>query len=653
MQFVIYLTLALDIFLFVYAHKKHILEVAAHYRLAFFLQRIKHMFVFKSALNSKLLILLLICLIAVGTLSRKDKDIKPRQAIIYPLSSGLFLFFGSLWFCGKNGELVLPLTSWYDIGYSCSALSGAILIHLAMDNISKIISSAVGKDKWNLEQESFMQSKRVRLSPASVNIPMLFYYRHKIHQGWINLDNIFRGTLLIGTPGAGKSFGVVAPFIRQLMAKEFTLCVYDFKYPDLARITYYHYLLARKQHPGKHPAFHVINLNEVERSRRINPLRRDFIQTLAEALETAEGLVEALKKGDKSGGGSDQFFTQSAINFLAACIYFFSRYADGKYSTLPHVLAFLNCSYEEIFNALFSEPELGSLLSPFTNAYKAKAFNQLEGQIGTLKIFISRMATKETFWVFSGDDFNLKISDPQQPGILVLANDPGTQNINSACYSLVINRLCRLINSRGNLPCGLIIDELPTLFIHRIENLIATARSNKVAVLIGLQELPQFHQQYGKETATTIAAVVGNILSGAVRNKETLEWLERLFGKVKQTGESLSIDRTKTSVSISEKMEPLIPAGKIAALKAGELVGLIAGGRSSSYNGKFESSAVNCRVNLDLKAIAQEERQYQPTPVFYNFLGKKEQVLQRNFQRINQEVESIIATFAPAKATMY
>lgn len=390
--------------------------------------------------------------------------------------------------------------------------------------------------------------------------------------------------------------------------------------------------------------FHVLNLNQLENSQRINVLRPDYILTLADASETAEALVEALKKGDKSSG-SDQFFTQSAVNFLSACIYFFSRYENGRYSTLPHILSFLNCSYDQIFAALLSNAELSSLLSPFMSAYRAKAFDQLEGQIGTLKIFISRLATKETFWVFSGDDFSLKISDPSSPSTLILANDPNTQNINSACYSVVLNRLIRLINSKGNLPSALLLDELPTIYVHRIENLIATARSNKVAVLMGLQELPQFQQQYGKEVASTICAVVGNVLSGSVRNKETLDWLEKLFGKVKQTSESLSIDRNKTSISLSEKLEHLIPSGKIASLKAGEFVGMLAGDTDESYNGSFSPSVINCKVNLDLKKIANEESQYPKMPVYYDFKGKKEQILSENFQRINAEVAMLISRF--------
>jgi hypothetical protein len=641
LQALIYVSVALDLLIFVFGRNPFLLN---HPALAILLARFARLSIYRSPVCSKLFTVLLICLTSIGTLSRKQLDINPQKAIVYPLLIGLTSSFGGIWFYGHWGPPVLWSASWYGLAYACCSLSGAMLIHLATDNISKIISANLGKDKWNVEGESFMQPTNPGKSPYAVNIPMLFYYKKRVREGFIVIDNIFRGCILIGTPGSGKTFGVVNPYIRQLIAYQFALCLYDFKYPDLARLAYYRYRLARQQ--GKCPGygFHVINLTTVEKSRRINVLRKDYIQTLADASETAEALVEALKKGDKSGG-SDQFFTQSAVNFLAACIYFFSQYADGKYSTFPHVLAFLNCSYEEIFNTLLSNPELSSLLSPFMSAYHSRAFDQLEGQIGTLKIFISRLATKETFWVFSGDDFNLKISDPKHPSILVLANDPNTQNINSACYSVVLNRLTRLVNSKGNLPVGLIIDEVPTLFIHRIENLIATARSNQVAVLMGLQELPQFQQQYGKDTSNTIISVVGNVLSGSVRNKETLDWLERLFGKVKQTTESLSVDRNKTSLSLSEKIEPLIPAGKIAALKAGELVGMLAGDAVEKFTGLYETSAVNCRVNLDLNAIREEENAYADLPDYYDFKNKKTEILTANFLKINWEVQELVKSF--------
>lgn len=602
--------------------------------------------IYGSLIYSKLATFSIICLVSIGTLAKKEKDLDPKKNIVYPLAIGLLLFFGSIAFRGRASPDVFPYTSWYDFLYMLCSLIGALVASVAMDNISKIIRSGLGKDKWNIEAESFMQPTRKIDSAYSVNIPMLFYFKGIVRQGWVNITNVFRGTMVIGTPGSGKSFSVVNPFIRQLIAKEFAVCVYDFKFPDLGQIAYYHYLLAKQQGKLAGFDFHVINLNEVEKSRRINPWRGDYIRSLADAAETAEGLVQALRKGEKPAG-TDQFFTQSAINFLASCIYFLSKYRGGKLSSLPHVLALLNRSYEEIFGALVSEPELRSLLSPFMSAYNAKAFDQLEGQIGTLKIFIGRLATKETFWVFSGDDFDLKISAKEKPGMLVLANDPNTQNINSACYSIVINRLTKLINAKGNLPSALIVDEVPTLFIHKVENLIATARSNKVAVLLGLQELPQFNQQYGKETAATITSVIGNVLSGSVRNKETLEWLERLFGKSKQIGEGLSIDRNKTSSSLNEKLEALIPAGKIASLNSGEMVGVLAAEAQASYTGQFQTSAVHCRINLDLQALREEEDNYRLLPVYYDFCGKKEETLKANFSRISQEIQELVGKFKP------
>jgi len=638
LQCLIYFAIALEISVFVYLGAPFwgIFNVG--------LIKIKTIIIYRELIYSKLSILLLICLVSIGTLSKKQMDFDPKTKVVYPLTLGLVFYFGSVLFYGKLGRFLFAYTTVMDLTYMVLSLIGAILISVSMDNVSKIIRSGLGKDKWNIEAESFMQQVKKIENPYSVNIPMLFYYKRRVREGWVNIVNPFRASLLIGTPGSGKSFSVVNPFIRQMIAKSFAVCLYDFKFPDLGKIAYYHFLQGKKKGNLKDFNFHVINLTDVEKSRRINPFRCDYITMLADASETAEGTVEALKKGDKASG-SDAFFTQSAINFLASCIYFMSRYEKGKYSSLPHVMAFLNRSYEEIFSVLFTNPELVSLLSPFKSAFTAKAFDQLEGQIGTLKIFMSRMATKETFWVFSGDDFSLKISDPSSPGILVLANDPNTQNINSTCYSVVINRLTRLINSKGNLPSAILLDECPTIFVHRIENLIATGRSNKVAVLIGMQELPQFKQQYGKDTAATITSVVGNVLSGSARNKETLDWLERIFGKSKQVGESISIDRSKLSKSISEKLEVLIPAGKITSLGAGELVGLLATDADGKYTGEYETSAINCKINLDIKEIKKEEEGYVELPVFYDFGGKKEEILTRNFLRINQEIEMLVASF--------
>lgn len=614
------------------------------------LKNFSKMSFFYPPIHAKFATLILIGLVAIGTKAKKKRDLKIATEIVIPMVLGLLMIFSSLIWQNEAGNTtipkILPGLNLYQMMYAVLSFLGAVILQMGADSISKLMQQKMGKDRWNVEEESFDQNQQLVETETSINIPYLFRFQKTIKKGWMNI-NPFRGTMVIGTPGSGKSFGVINPAIRQMIGKGFCLCIYDFKFPDLAQIAYYHYLLKKSKDKDYQHQFHVINLNDVEKSKRVNPFRKEYIQTLAEAQEMAESMVSSLQKGgSSSGGGSDAFFTQSAINFLSSCIYFFATLENGKYSDLPHILSFMNRSYKEIFDALFTNEEILSLLSPFKTAYDNKAFDQLEGQIGTLKIFMSRLATKESFWVFSGDEVELKITDRENPSILILASDPGTQDINSALYSSVLNRTLRLINSKHNLPGGIIADEFPTIYIHKIDNVVATARSSRVAVLLGLQEIPQLRQFYKKEVADTISAIVGNILSGSARDKNTLDWLEKLFGKIKQKSYSQSISQQGTTTSINEKMDNMIPAGKIAALKTGEMVGMIAQGEENDTE-EYKTSAVNGKINLDLRAIKNEEQNYVKMPVYYSFADKtgkdrKDEVLMTNFRKINKEVELIV-----------
>ena len=608
---------------------------------------------FSPPITAKIATIVLIALVATGTKAKKKKDLNIVKAIIIPIIIGIALMFSSLAFVVEAGDTTIPKIfpgfSLYQIIYATLAILGTIFTQVGADSISKYMQNKMGKDRWNVEEESFDQNQELVESETSINIPYVFRYKKKNNKGWINI-NPFRGTMVIGVPGSGKSFGIINPAIRQMIAKNFCLCIYDFKFPDLGKIAYYHYLLKKSTDENYKHNFYVINLDDVEKSKRINPFKKEYIGTLAEAQEMAESMVSALQKGGASaGGGSEQFFTQSAINFLSSCIYFFATLENGKYSDLPHLLSFMNRSYKEIFDSLFTHEELHSLLSPFKSAYDNKAFDQLEGQVGTLKIFLSRLATKESFWVFSGDEVELKITDKENPSIVILASDPGTQDINSALYSSVLNRILRLINSKENMPGGIIADEFPTIYIHKIDNVVATARSNRVAVMLGLQEIPQLKQFYKKEVADTISSIVGNILSGAARDKNTLEWLEKMFGKIKQKTYSQSISQQGTTTSINEKMDFMIPAGKIAALRTGEMVGMIAQGEENDTE-EYKTSAISGKINLDMTKIKEEEKNYIKMPTYYSFKDKlgadrKDDVLMTNFRRINKEIEILVNEF--------
>ena len=633
----IYITVCIEILLFVhFPFSEQIMPL---------LSKMAKIPIYSNILYSKLFTFFIIMVTCIGTRSKKDLELDPTKQIIFPLIFGFIMFFGSICFLffKEKGETSLE---WYNIAYIILSIIGATLINSALDNISKRIKSNFMKDRFNIENESFEQSKDKVETEFSVNIPMKFFYNRKWHNGWLNICNCFRGTFVIGTPGSGKSFSVINSFIRQHSAKGFAEVVYDFKFPELAKIAYYNY--QKNKQLGKIPSnfkFNVINFSDIEYSRRINPLKREYIEILADATETAEALYESLQKGDKGSGGNSDFFKTSAVNLLAASIYFWSRYENGKYSDLPHVLAFLNQEYDVLFKVLFSEPELKSLVSPFEAAYKSGAVDQLEGQMASLKVQLSRLATKESFWVFSGNDFNLKVSDKKDPSYLIIANNPKTQSMNSALNALIINRLTRLVNTKGNYPTSIIVDECPTLYFYQLATLLSTARSNKVSICLGLQELPQLEEQYGKATAKTITSIIGNTLSGQAKAPETLDWLQKLFGKVKQVKEGVTIRRNETTINMNEQMDFVIPASKISSLQAGTLVGQVALDFGQEDN--FPTAMYHCKTNLDLKKIKKEEEAYKELPKVYNFgtADNREKLLQKNFKRIYDEVETVIEQY--------
>lgn len=637
MQAFIYITVCIEILLFVhFPFSEQIMPL---------LSKMAKIPIYSNILYSKLFTFFIIMVTCIGTRSKKDLELDPTKQIIFPLIFGFIMFFGSICFLffKEKGETSLE---WYNIAYIILSIIGATLINSALDNISKRIKSNFMKDRFNIENESFEQSKDKVETEFSVNIPMKFFYNRKWHNGWLNICNCFRGTFVIGTPGSGKSFSVINSFIRQHSAKGFAEVVYDFKFPELAKIAYYNY--QKNKQLGKIPSnfkFNVINFSDIEYSRRINPLKREYIEILADATETAEALYESLQKGDKGSGGNSDFFKTSAVNLLAASIYFWSRYENGKYSDLPHVLAFLNQEYDVLFKVLFSEPELKSLVSPFEAAYKSGAVDQLEGQMASLKVQLSRLATKESFWVFSSNDFNLKVSDKKDPSYLIIANNPKTQSMNSALNALIINRLTRLVNTKGNYPTSIIVDECPTLYFYQLATLLSTARSNKVSICLGLQELPQLEEQYGKATAKTITSIIGNTLSGQAKAPETLDWLQKLFGKVKQVKEGVTIRRNETTINMNEQMDFVIPASKISSLQAGTLVGQVALDFGQEDN--FPTAMYHCKTNLDLKKIKKEEEAYKELPKVYNFgtADNREKLLQKNFKRIYDEVETVIEQY--------
>lgn len=588
---------------------------------------------FGNILYTKLFALLFLALSCLGTKGVKEEKITWRK-IVTVLSVGSALFF-------FNGRLLdVPLPPAACAGFYIFTLSaGYICLLMGGVWVSRLLKNSLMDDVFNNENESFMQETRLLANDYSVNLPTRFYYNKCWNGGWINIVNPFRATIVLGTPGSGKSYAVVNQFIKQQIEKGYTQYIYDYKFPDLSEIAYNH-LLSHQQGYKKVPTFYVINFDDPRRSHRCNPIHPDFMTDISDAYESAYTIMLNLNKTWATRQGD--FFVESSVVLFAAIIWYLRIYDKGRCCTFPHAIEFMNKRYEDIFPILTSYAELENYLGPFMDAWLGGAQDQLQGQIASAKIPLSRMISPQLYWVMSGDDFTLDINNPEDPKILCVGNNPDRQNIYGAALGLYNSRIVKLINKKGQLKSSVIIDELPTIYFKGLDNLIATARSNKVAVLLGFQDFSQLKRDYGDKEAAVVMNTVGNIFSGQVVG-ETARTLSERFGKVLQKRQSMTINRNDKSTSISTQMDNLIPASKISTLTQGMFVGSVA----DNFDERIEQKIFHAEIVVDSEKVKAETALYEKIPVITNFIDEEgvdrmEETIKQNYDRIKAEAAEIV-----------
>ena len=588
---------------------------------------------FSSILWTKLFCVVFLALSCLGTKGVKEEKITWSK-IWTVLFSGFAFFFLNWWLLvlpiGKVGAATLYIFT-LSVGYICLLMGGVWMSRLLKNNLMD--------DVFNTENESFMQETRLMENEYSVNLPTRFYYKKKWNKGWINVVNPFRASMVLGTPGSGKSYAIVNNYIKQQIEKGFAMYIYDYKFPDLSEIAYNHLLHHLDAYKVK-PQFYVINFDDPRKSHRCNPINPAFMTDISDAYESAYTIMLNLNRSwiQKQG----DFFVESPIILLAAIIWFLKIYENGKYCTFPHAIEFLNRPYAQIFPILTSYDELANYLSPFMDAWEGGAQDQLQGQIASAKIPLSRMISPALYWVMTGDDFSLDINNPNEPKVLVVGNNPDRQNIYSAALGLYNSRIVKLINKKKQLKSSVIIDELPTIYFRGLDNLIATARSNKVAVCLGFQDFSQLTRDYGDKESKVIQNTVGNVFSGQVVG-ETAKTLSERFGKVLQQRQSMTINRNDKSTSISTQMDSLIPASKISNLTQGMFVGAV----SDNFDERIDQKIFHAEIVVDSAKISAEMKVYKPIPAIANFKNEDDSdnlkvIIETNYRKVKQEIHSLV-----------
>jgi len=581
--------------------------------------------IFKSILIVKSVAIAFLIVSLIGTKGKKAENIKLSTAITYSLL-GLTLYYSS-------GILFNLQVSYLLIAafYISVTTIGFLLFLTGVSMMYRIINVNLNKDIFNDENETFPQEERKLENEYSINLPAKYYLKRKERNSWINIINPFRGSLVMGTPGAGKSYFVIRHIITQHIKKGFTMFLYDFKYDDLSKIAYNTLLNNSKAYPVK-PKFFVINFEDLNRSHRCNPLDPASMWDITDAMESSRTFMLGLNREWIKKQGD--FFVESPINFVTALIWFLKKYEDGKYCTLPHAIELAQVDYKFLFALLKTEPEIEVLINPFISAWQNEAYDQLEGQIASAKISMARLVSPSLYYVLSGNDFSLDLNNPKDPKIICMGNNPLKQQVYGAVLSLYIARTIKLVNQKNKLKCNLIFDEFPTIYFNNIDSLIATARSNKVATTLAVQDYSQLKKDYGREQAEVIMNIVGNILSGQVTG-DTAKQLSERFGKIMQERQSITINSQDTSISKSTQLEFAVPASKIATLSSGEFVGLVA----DDPDNKIDLKVFHNEIINDHLGVKAEETAYKELPVVRQI---DSDMIMANYLSIKKDIELII-----------
>ena len=584
--------------------------------------------IFSNFVKSKLIALGFLIISLLGAKGRKDEKLNYKTAFAY-LITGLLLYFASY----LSMMLQLPAQEKTIVYISITAI-GFLLILSGGTLLSRIIKSKFNnKDIFNKENETFPQEERLLENEFSINLPARYHLKNKVRNSWINIINPFRAIMVLGTPGAGKSYFVIRHVITQHIRKGFTMFVYDFKFDDLSRIAYNAWL-KNKHRYAKPPKFYVINFDDLTRSHRCNPLEPSAMTDITDAAESARTILMGLNREWIKRQGD--FFVESPINFLTAVIWYLKKYKDGEFCTLPHVIELMQADYDSLFTLFRTEAakECEVLINPFLNAYLNDVMEQLEGQIASAKVAMARLSSPQLYYVLSGNDFNLDVNNPDDPKVVCMGNNPQKIQIYGAVLSLYVTRLVKQVNKKGKLKSSLVFDEFPTIYLNNMDSLIATARSNKVSTCLGIQDFSQLRKDYGREQADVIMNITGNIVAGQVTG-DTAKQLSERFGKIMQDRESYSINSGDTSISRSKQLEAAIPPSKISALSSGEFVGMVA----DDPDNKIDLKAFHCEIINDHEALKREEENYKEIEVIRKLDNS---MVQRNYFQIKQDIQDII-----------
>lgn len=389
--------------------------------------------------------------------------------------------------------------------------------------------------------------------------------------GETEILNPYAGTFISGGAGSGKSKSLIEPLIKEAGKKGYTGVIYDFKFPELAGYV-------ETAYKNSDVARYYFNFEDLTRSHRINPIAPELMTKEAYAREFAYTILVNLNPQMIS---KPDFWSDNATTLLAS-IFWYLREKYPTYCTLPHAISMvLQPNLDALLRELQSIPKCAEMIAPILTAYFQGADNQLAGVLSSLQISLSKINSDEVYYLMSESDFSLELNNSDKKGILTIGNNPQLSSTYAPLIGLILTSVSKQLNRQGKEKSVFMVDEFPTVYIPNVEQLPATARSNKVATILACQDIAQLSDKYGKEKTETILSNLGNQFYGRTPNPQTAQRVSNIFGKAEQVVVSESSkmfewgDKTKT---VSTRESDIVKSQYVANLDTGSFFTILSEG---------------------------------------------------------------------------
>lgn len=509
-----------------------------------------------------------------------------------------------------------------DVLYIMTTVIGFAMISVACAYIGRKLHGM--KDPNTSPYESFEQgTKRPVVTDYSINFRIKYMVGGRWKKGWLNVVNPFRGNMIFGLPGSGKSYSIILEYIWQSINKGFSEFVYDFKYPDLSSFTYNCYLRSRNtfiEKYGVEPYFCVINMSDPRQSMRCNPLNRRYVPDMSAAIQKAKIIRKNRMDPNKDVG----FFADNAENLWAAGIWTLRQIDNGKYCTLPHFIELILSPQKKLYD-LLSKEEFGCapLIRDIIEADAKGANEQAQGIYASATTPLKSLRTERFYWIFGANSVDLAINKKERPTILCIGNDPGSKDVYATGIALITSEMYLQVNAQGRVPCALVQDEYPTMKPEGFDTIVATGRSNLLAAVAAAQDMDQLIRDLKKEDANAFLSIIGNQFFGQMTGSHKRE-VSEMFGQHKVLQQSMTTGGSADTINNSYHLEKRLPEDKLATLSQGTFAAIVTDGRGEE---KLDSKLFCAEILIDPDSRPhKKDGKWEPIPNFASAIFRQEKV---------------------------